>query len=83
MAKYILRPSYGDMSVKILGNSVSKILKSLAEHWEDELNCPQDFDKKTVDKINSFLNTTYSSVAEIMEAYNKNFDEDYSFDEAD
>lgn len=81
MGKCILRPSYGDMSVVVLGSSVSAIKKAFKKHWSDELEMPEEYSKAHIKKINAFLAKDHKSIEEIDKDYNKNFDEDYSFEE--
>ena len=82
MAKYILNPRYGDMSVVYLGSSVKSIKNKLEEHWMYELDEPEEYDKEHVKNLNLILNEEYSSVEKLMEDYNRLMDEDYSFEEA-
>lgn len=51
MGKCILRPSYGDMSVVVLGSSVSAIKKAFKKHWSDELEMPEEYSKAHIKKI--------------------------------
>lgn len=75
---YILKPSYGDMSVVVLGASLPKILKKLKDHWEDELSNPDDYRKEHIEAVNKILSKNYSSIEELANDYN-NLDEDYVF----
>lgn len=79
MGKYILNPKYGDMSVIILGSSLSAILKKLKKHWEDILEFPDEYDDKHIENINFILNKNYSSIEELQEDYRELIDEDYNF----
>jgi len=81
MAKYILRPRYGDMDVVVLGSSVKTIIKKLRTHWEDELENPEDYFEDTIYNINFILSEEYDSIEDLMEDYNKRMDEDYTFEE--
>ena len=82
MAKYVLSPSYGDMSTIVLGGSVKTIKKAFRKHWEDELKFPNNYYEDTIKKIHEFLEKDHKSIEEIDNDYSENFDEDYSFEEA-
>lgn len=82
MAKYILDPSYSDMSVVVLGSSLSVIKKKLRKHWEDQLNNPEEYYEDSIKNIHYILDKEYSSVDELADDYNELMDEDYSFEEA-
>jgi hypothetical protein len=81
MAKYILNPKYGDMSVVILGSSLKTIKKSLMKHWEDMLEHPKYYYKEHIEGANNILNKEYSNIEDLIEDYHK-LNEDYSFEEA-
>jgi hypothetical protein len=81
MAKYVLNPKYGDMSIVELGASVKVIIKKLTLHWEDAIEHPEDYSQKFLDGVNFILNKRYKDIESIMIDYNELIDEDYSFEE--
>ncbi len=82
MAKYILNPSYGDMSVVVLGSSVKSIKKAFKKHCGDVLEYPEGFPKEYIENINTFLEKDLKNIEEIDDDYSNTFNEDYSFQEA-
>lgn len=81
MAKYILRPHYGDMNIVVLGSKVSSIKKAFKKHYENELEYPEDYKESHVKKVKGFLVKDHKTIEEIQKDYKK-FDEDYSFEQA-
>lgn len=68
----ILTPRYRDMSIRKLGSKISKIKKSLSNFWEDA-------DKLSKKKI-KFLERNHEKIEDLIDDYNKTFDEDYTME---
>lgn len=74
---YILKPSYGDMSVVILGSNIESIKSKLKIHWEDELSNPEEYYENHIENIHFILNKEYTDVFDLVDDYNTLIDEDY------
>ena len=74
---YILRPSYGDMGVVMLGAQVKTVIKRLRKHWVDAINNPDEYDDGCLSNIRLILEKDYMCGDDIMHDYNDLMNEDY------
>jgi len=83
MQPIILNPRHGDMSVIVLGKSVTKIKERLKEkHWDDVYEWPLTCSEEQINLVHAFMAKDHISVSDLMKDYNSTFDEDYIMEES-
>lgn len=82
MKIYILKSDYGDLDTIALGSTLKQVTKSFKKFFEDQLEFPEFYNEDHIKKVNSFFAKEYKNVGEMLEQYEKNFDDDdYTLEE--